>query len=102
MGLFWGLHGWGKGAKSPTPLPKICHTYPTWIKLSTVIEYPRPKKKSVNVNEKFIPNFLAAMTFVFLLSSKTLSQYFLDTSIKSFFTTSFLPHLFLTTSIKLC
>ena len=36
MGLFRAAHGWvGKKA----PLPKICHTYPTMIKLGTVIPY---------------------------------------------------------------
>ena len=40
MGLFGAAHRW-VGAKSP-PLPKICHTYPTVMKLGTVI--PRPKK----------------------------------------------------------
>ena len=28
----------GEGAKRP-PLPKICHTYPTMMKLGTVISY---------------------------------------------------------------
>ena len=36
MGLFGAAHGW-RGAKSP--LLKICHTYPTMMKLSTVIPY---------------------------------------------------------------
>ena len=31
-GLFGATHGWGGGAKR-TPLPKICHTYPTMMKL---------------------------------------------------------------------
>ena len=37
MGSLGIAHGWG-GAKRP-PLPKICHIYPTMIKLGTVIPY---------------------------------------------------------------
>ena len=36
MGFFGAAHGWG-GKK--TPVSKICHTYPTLVKLSTVIPY---------------------------------------------------------------
>ena len=39
MGLFGTTHGWGRGQKEP--LPKICHTYPTMMKLGTVIPYPK-------------------------------------------------------------
>ena len=42
-GLFRGCHGWGRGNKAP--LPKICHTYPTMMKLCTVIPYPKKIKK---------------------------------------------------------
>ena len=35
-GHFWGCSRMGEGAKRP-PLPNICHTYPTMIKLGTVI-----------------------------------------------------------------
>ena len=42
MGLFRVSHEWrrrgGSGAKRPL-LPKICHTYPTIMKLGTVIPY---------------------------------------------------------------
>ena len=37
MGFFEDAHGWGEGQKDP--LPKICHTYPTIMKLGTVISY---------------------------------------------------------------
>ena len=33
-------HGWGGGSKR-SPLPKIYHTYPTMMKLGTVIPYPK-------------------------------------------------------------
>ena len=46
MGLFGAAHGWGggRGAKRP-PLPKICHTYPTMIKLDPVIPYLKKIQK---------------------------------------------------------
>ena len=37
MGLFWVAHGWGEGKKAL--LPKVCHTYPTMMKLDTVKPY---------------------------------------------------------------
>ena len=37
MGIFVAAHGWG-GAKA-SPLLKICDTYPTMMKLGTVIPY---------------------------------------------------------------
>ena len=39
MSFFEAAHGWG-GPKRP-PLPKICHTYPTLVKLGTVMPYLR-------------------------------------------------------------
>ena len=41
MGFFGAADGWEGGPKN-APLPKICHTYPTMMKLDTVI--PCPKK----------------------------------------------------------
>ena len=38
MGFFGAAHGWW-GAKKPLPLPKLCHIYPTMVKLDTVIPY---------------------------------------------------------------
>ena len=37
MGIFGAAHEWGGGQRDP--LPKICHTYPTIMKLGTVIPY---------------------------------------------------------------
>ena len=37
MGIFGAAHEWGGGKKAP--LPKICHVYPTMMKLGTVIPY---------------------------------------------------------------
>ena len=42
MGFFGAPHGWG-GKK--VPLPKTCHTYPTMMKLGTVIPYPKKIQK---------------------------------------------------------
>ena len=42
MGFFEADQGWGRGVKKASKkdaLPKICHTYPTMIKLGTVIHY---------------------------------------------------------------
>ena len=36
-GRFWTTHEWGSPKKAP--LPKICHTYPTMMKLCTAIPY---------------------------------------------------------------
>ena len=38
MGIFRAAQGWAGGQKAP-PLPKICHTYPTMMKLDTGIPY---------------------------------------------------------------
>ena len=38
IGFFGAAHGWWGGAKK-APLPKICLTYPTTMKLGTVIPY---------------------------------------------------------------
>ena len=40
MGFFGAAHGWGEG-----PLPKICHTYPTMMKLGKFIPYPKKIEK---------------------------------------------------------
>ena len=43
MNFFWAAHGWGWGKKAP--FPKICHIYPTMMKLGTVIPYPKKIQK---------------------------------------------------------
>ena len=42
MGLFEAVHGWGQKG----PLPEICHTYHTMMKLGTVIPYLNKIKKT--------------------------------------------------------
>ena len=42
MGIFEAAHGWGERGGKKAPLPKNCHTYPTMMKLGTVI--PNLKK----------------------------------------------------------
>ena len=39
MGIFWWLLTDGGGQKATPPIPKICQTYPTMMKLGTVIPY---------------------------------------------------------------
>ena len=38
MGLFGAGNGWVELAKTPVPLPKICYSYSTIMKLGTVIK----------------------------------------------------------------
>ena len=45
MGFFGAAHRWGR-AKKTSFLPKICHTYPTMMKLGTVIPYLKKIQKS--------------------------------------------------------
>ena len=42
MGFFGAARGWG-GKKAP--LPKICHTYPTMMKLGKVLPYRKKMQK---------------------------------------------------------
>ena len=44
MGMFGAAHGWGGGQKG-SPLPKICCTYPTMMKIGTAIPYPKKIQK---------------------------------------------------------
>ena len=49
MGSFWAAHGRGAGGQTPPPpppLPKICHTFPTMMKLSS---YTLPKEDPKNI-----------------------------------------------------
>ena len=43
MGLLEAAHGWGEPKKPP--LPKICHKYPTMMKLLTLIPYLKKMQK---------------------------------------------------------
>ena len=44
MGIFGTAHEWG----GEDPLPKICYTYPTMMKLGTIIPYLKKTKKYMN------------------------------------------------------
>ena len=46
-GFFRAAYGWDGGGRK-SPLPKICHTYSTMMKLDTVIPYLKKSKKSIN------------------------------------------------------
>ena len=52
MDFFGAAHGWGE-AFCP-PLPKIRHTYPTIMKLGTVIPYLRKIRKMYKSCDKFL------------------------------------------------
>ena len=43
MAIFWAAHRWGGSKKAP--LPKNCHTYPTIMKLGTVMPYLKKIQK---------------------------------------------------------
>ena len=43
MGFFGATQGWGSAKKAP--LSKICHSYPTMMKLGIVIPYPKKIQK---------------------------------------------------------
>ena len=46
MGFLGAAHECGgEGGQKAPPLPKICHTYPTMMKLSTIILYLKKIKK---------------------------------------------------------
>ena len=60
MGLFEAAHGW-KGVQKG-PLPKICHTYPTTMKLGTVIPYIESIQKIHTV---------IYMVTIFMMSAKS-------------------------------
>ena len=46
MGLFGAAHGWGEAKTSPSL--KSCHTYPTIMKLGTVIPHIKEIQKYMN------------------------------------------------------
>ena len=52
MAFFRAAHGW-RGAKK-VPLPKICHTYPTIMKLGTVIPYLKKIQKIYEARDTYI------------------------------------------------
>ena len=52
MGLFWAAHRGGGGFLAP--LPKICLTYPTMMKLGTVIPYHRKIQKMYKSRATFL------------------------------------------------
>ena len=49
MGFFRAALGWGAA-----PLPNICHTYPTMMKLGTVISYLRKIQKMYKSGDTFL------------------------------------------------
>ena len=45
MGFYGAADGWGGGGGKKAPLPKICHTYSTMMKLGTVMPCLRKIQK---------------------------------------------------------
>ena len=45
MGFFGAAQEWVEGRGGLGLLPKICHTYPTMMKLDAVIPYPKKIQK---------------------------------------------------------
>ena len=62
MGLFGAAHGMGEAENAP--LPKICHTYPTMLKLGTVMSYLKKIKKINHVTH------LLRSAYITILSPK--------------------------------
>ena len=54
MGFFGATHGYGGGGAKRPPLPKICHIYPTMMKLGTVIPYLRKIQKMYKSRDTFL------------------------------------------------
>ena len=54
MGFFGAAHGLGGGLAFWPPLPKICHTYPTVMKLGTVTPYRRKIQKMYKSRDMFL------------------------------------------------
>ena len=50
MGLFRAAHGWGERLL----LPKICHTYPTMMKLGTLLLYLKKIQKTYKSRDKLL------------------------------------------------
>ena len=50
MGIFEAAQRWGVAKKAP--LPKNCHTYPSMMKLATVIPYLRRFQKLYESRDK--------------------------------------------------
>ena len=48
MAIFGAAHGWRGGVVKRPPFPKICHTYPTMMKLGKIIPYLKKIKKYMN------------------------------------------------------
>ena len=61
MGLFGTADGWGGEQKGP--LPKFCHTYPTKMKLDTVILYLKKTLKYMN----HVTHLLSSADIIFSL-----------------------------------
>ena len=62
MGIFGAAHGLGGGGAKRPHFPKVCHTYPTMMKLGFVIPYLKYIQKKCESRDH-IPWFLMASAF---------------------------------------
>ena len=96
MGIFGAGHGWRWGQKGP--LPKISHTYPTMMKLGTIIPYLKRIQK-VYESRDTLPDFCCHQHF-----SREISKfcYFKKYRYILHFGTEFLIILSFPESLKIC
>ena len=91
IGYFGSARGWER-AKKTSLLPKICHTYPTTIKLGTVLPYLKKIKKTNGqkryqrsatfvVFRNFLMSDLKNSIFKMTFSKFKCSQNYLETSL---------------------
>ena len=75
MGLFGAVHGWG--AKS-LPSSKICHTYPTMMKLGVVISYLKGIQKVYESRETSAFSHRISANFAILRNTDILIYLYTD------------------------
>ena len=51
MCLFGAAHGWGGGGAKKSPVPKICHTHPTMMRLGIIITYLEKIEKTYKLRD---------------------------------------------------
>ena len=80
MGIFRAAHRCGEGGGGQKgPLPKICLTYPTMIKLDTVIPYLKKISKIFESRDTYTPNSaeISILPANFVISRNTDIDYIL-------------------------
>ena len=70
MGLFGAAHEW-EGRAKKAPLPKICHTYPTMMKLGTLITYQKKIQKIYKLRDTLLESAIFWKSVNFAVSRNT-------------------------------